>query len=155
MVLIVRRIGQKKEWFFKRTMKPCRECQHQVSEQAQACPNCGAPFPWKENWDGWGFEYKSQTQFFGWPLVHVSFKYRPNRVPVPARGIIAVGQFACGLVTVSQFGVGLVSISQFTVAFYALAQFAFAWSLIAQFGVFIHDGHGQVVKQLAQLIGLL
>ena len=29
-------------------MKPCRECQHQVSEQAFACPNCGAPFPGRE-----------------------------------------------------------------------------------------------------------
>ena len=26
-------------------MKPCRECQHEVSEQAAACPQCGAPFP--------------------------------------------------------------------------------------------------------------
>lgn len=26
-------------------MKPCRECQHQISEQAFACPSCGAPFP--------------------------------------------------------------------------------------------------------------
>jgi hypothetical protein len=26
-------------------MRPCRDCQHQVSEQAFACPNCGAPFP--------------------------------------------------------------------------------------------------------------
>ena len=29
-------------------MKPCRECQHQISEQAFACPNCGAPFPGRE-----------------------------------------------------------------------------------------------------------
>ena len=58
------------------------------------------------------------------PIVHISFKYRPNRMPVPAKGIIAIGQFACGVVTISQFGVGLVSVSQFTVAGFALAQFA-------------------------------
>ena len=34
-------------------MKPCRECKHTVSEQATACPNCGAPYPAKEKWDGW------------------------------------------------------------------------------------------------------
>jgi len=26
-------------------MKPCRVCQHQVSERAFLCPSCGEPFP--------------------------------------------------------------------------------------------------------------
>ena len=134
-------------------MKPCRECQHEISEQATACPSCGAPFPAKPKWDGYGFEYKSEANFFGLPVLHISFKYRPNRVPVPAKGVIAIGQFACGFVTISQFGVGLVSISQFTIAAYALAQFAFAYSLIAQLGVYIHEGHGQMVKRLGDLLG--
>ena len=37
-------------------------------------------------------------------MLHISFKYRPNRLPVPAKGVIAVGQFACGIITV---GAGL------------------------------------------------
>lgn len=135
-------------------MKPCRECQHQVSEQATACPGCGAPFPAKEKWDGWGFEYKSEATLLGLPLLHISFKFRPNRVPVPAKGVIAIGQFACGVFTLSQFGVGVVSISQFTIAAYALAQFAFAYSLIAQFGIYIQQGHGQMVKSLGELLGM-
>ncbi len=133
-------------------MKPCRDCQHEVSEQAMMCPQCGAPYPAKEKWDGWGFEYKSKATLFGLPLLHVSFKYRPNRVPVPAKGVIAIGQFACGIFTLSQFGVGLVSISQFTIAGYALAQFAVAYSLIAQIGLYIQEGHGQVVYGLLDLI---
>lgn len=133
-------------------IKPCRECQHQVSQQATFCPNCGAPSPANEKWDGWGFEYKSQTSLMGLPLVHVSFKYRPNRVPVPAKGIIAIGQFAFGIITISQFGIGFFSIGQFAVAGYALAQFAFAYSLIAQVGVYLHQGHGQLVRSLAELV---
>ncbi len=86
--------------------------------------------------------------------MHISFKYRPNRVPVPAKGIIAIGQFAFGIVTISQFGIGLVSISQFTVAVYALAQIALAYSLIAQIGIYIHQGYGQWVKSVASLIGM-
>ena len=86
-------------------------------------------------------------------MLHISFKYRPNRVPVPAKGVIAIGRFACGFVTISQFGIGLVSISQFTVACYALAQFAFAYPLIAQIGIYLHEGHGQLVKSLGGLIG--
>ena len=61
----------------------------------------------------------------------------------------------CWNFTLSQFGIGVVSISQFTVAVYALAQFAFAYSLIAQFGVYIHEGHGQLVKSLSELLGML
>ncbi len=136
-------------------MKPCRTCGHNISEDALLCPSCGAPYPARENWDGWGFEYKSAATFLGFPLLHVSLKYRPNRVPVPARGVIAVGQFACGFLTISQFGLGVISISQFTIAGFALAQFAFAYSLIAQLGIFIHYGRGQVVRSLAEIFHLL
>lgn len=136
-------------------MKSCRECQHEVSEDAVACPGCGAPFPAREKWDGWGFEYKSKATLMGLPLLHISFKYRPNRAPVPAKGIFAIGQFAIGIFTLSQFGMGVVSVSQFTIAAYALAQFAFAYSLISQFGIYIYEGHGQLVKSLSELLGIL
>jgi hypothetical protein len=123
-------------------MKPCRECKKGISEQAITCPHCGAPYPAREEWAGWGFEYKSKLVFWGLPLLHISFKYRPNRMPVVAKGIVAIGQFAYGVVTISQFGVGVFSLSQFTVAVYALAQFAAAYSLIAQIGIYIHEGRG-------------
>jgi hypothetical protein len=135
-------------------MLPCRECQHDVSEQAAACPHCGAPHPAKEKWDGWGFEYKSEASLLGLPWLHISFKYRPNRVPVPARGVVAIGQFAWGIFTLSQFGVGVVSVSQFTIAGYALAQIGFAYSLIAQIGVYIHQGYGQMVKSLSEILAM-
>jgi hypothetical protein len=136
-------------------MKPCRECQREVSEQALACPQCGARYPARASWDGWGYEYKSQVTIAGLPLVHISFKYRPNRTPVVARGIIAIGQFGCGVVCISQFGVGMLSVSQFTVAGLALAQFGAAYSLIAQFGVYVAEGHGQFVVRLSELLGVI
>ncbi len=117
-----------------------------------ACPSCGAPYPAKKSWDGWGFEYKSKATFLGLPWLHISFKFRPNRMPVPAKGIFAIGQFASGVFTLSQFGIGVVSVSQFTIAGFALAQFAFAYELIAQLGVYIHEGRGQMVISLAELI---
>lgn len=136
-------------------MKSCRECRREVSDHAIACPHCGAPYPARDSWDGWGYEYKSRTTVAGWPLVHVSFKYRPNRVPVVARGVIAVGQFGCGVVCISQFGIGLVSLSQFTIAGYALAQFAAAYALIAQIGIYVAEGRGQLVVSLSELLGRL
>lgn len=141
-------------------MKPCRECGHEISEQAMACPHCGAPYPARDTWDGWGFEYKSQTTLWGLPLLHISFKYRTKwhaghfGRPVPACGIVAIGQFACGIVTISQFGIGVISISQFTLAVYALAQFAVAYSLIAQMGLYFHSGYGQIVRSVFELLGM-
>jgi hypothetical protein len=133
-------------------MRQCRECQHQVSPDAFACPGCGAPYPARPKWDGYGFEYKSDTTLLGWPLLHIAFKYRPNRMPVVARGVIAIGQFACGGFTLSQFGIGLISISQFTLAGLAVAQFALAYRLIAQMGIYLHDGVGQFVISLTDLL---
>jgi len=147
-------------------MRPCRECRHDVSEQAFACPNCGALYPAKAKWDGYGFEYKSELTLFGLPFLHISFKYRPkqlalpsfnsrfNYVPVPAKGIIAIGQFGFGVFTIAQFGVGLFTVGQFAIAGLALAQFGLAYSLIAQFGLYIHQGHGQLVWNLLRLLGV-
>ncbi|MBI4650798.1 zinc ribbon domain-containing protein [Candidatus Desantisbacteria bacterium] len=133
-------------------MKKCRDCHHDISEQAFSCPNCGAPYPAKEKWDGWGFEYKSETIILGLPLLHISFKYRPNKIPVPAKGIISIGQLGIGIINISQFGAGIISISQFTVAFYALAQFAIGYSLIAQIGLYINKGYGQFVWSIIKII---
>ena len=134
-------------------MKPCRSCRHEISEDALSCPHCGAPYPAKQNWDGWGYEYKSEATLFGLPLVHISFKYRPNRVPVVAKGIIAIGQFGYGIVTIAQFGIGVFTVGQFALAGFALAQFAVAYSLIAQFGLYVHEGHGQFIRSMSQLFG--
>jgi hypothetical protein len=133
-------------------MKQCRECRHEISEQAVTCPQCGAPYPAKETWDGWGFEYKSKATFLGLPFLHVSFKYRPNRTPVVAKGVISIGQFGCGIINISQFGVGIISVSQFTVGVFVIGQFAAAYSLIAQFGLYIHEGYGQMVKNLFEIL---
>jgi len=136
-------------------MAPCRVCTKDVARDAVACPHCGAPYPAKLEWDGWGYEYKSEAEILGIPLLHVSFKYRPNRMPVPARGIIAIGQFGFGIVNISQFGIGLFSLAQFTVAGYAVAQFAAAWSCICQIGVYVDTGIGQVVVPLSELLSRL
>ncbi len=133
-------------------MKKCRECQHDISEQALACPNCGAQYPAKEKWDGWGFEYKSKTIIMGLPLLHISFKYRPNWMPVPAKGIISIGQFGIGIINFSQFGIGIISVSQFTIAAYTLAQVALAYSGVAQVGLFFNQGYGQRVWNIIELI---
>ncbi len=139
-------------------MKNCRDCGREISESALACPNCGAPYPSRDKWDGWGYEYKSEARILGMPLLHISFKYRPNHVPVPARGFISIGQFGAGIINISQFGVGVFSLSQFTVAGFAVCQLGAAYSLIAQVGLYWEKGYGQIVinlgNVLSKIIGL-
>jgi len=133
-------------------MKPCRDCGNEVSESAYVCPKCGAPKPANEKWDGYGFEYKSPVKILGLPLIHISFKYKKNMVPVVAKGFISIGQFGMGIINISQFGIGVFSLSQFTIGFYALAQIGLAYSLLAQIGIYIDSGYGQVVIKLSELI---
>ena len=136
-------------------MSTCRSCRHEESTGATTCPHCGSPLPVRAPGDGWGYEYQSSARLLGLPVVHISFRYRANRAPVVARGVLAIGQFACGIITFAQFGVGVVSISQFTVAAFAIAQFAAAYSLVAQMGVYLHEGHGQVVRSVAEILRLI
>lgn len=139
----------------------CRRCGQFVTEETASCPHCGVLHPAETESGGRGFEYKSEATLFGLPILHISFKYRPSRsgwntrpLPVPAKGVIAVGQVAFGIVTISQVGVGVFSLSQFTVAGFAIAQFALAYSLIAQFGVFLHQGRGQFAMSLTEIFRL-
>jgi hypothetical protein len=116
------------------------------------CPQCGASFPARPKWDGWGWEYKSPITSNGLPLLHISFKYRRNLIPVPAKGAIAIGQFGMGIINISQFGIGLISISQFTIAGWALARIALAYSLIAQIGLYLYSGRGQLFWNIMDLL---
>ncbi len=140
------------------TTIPCRECNHEVSERARACPSCGAPSPAKSDFDGYGFEWISPVTLFGLPLVHVSFKYHSKGTegrragPVVARGIVAIGQFGYGVVCIAQFGIGLIGIGQFTLAGFAVAQFAVAYALVAQLGVWAGAGIAQVGISLPELV---
>ncbi len=119
----------------------CKECDAEISDRAWACPKCGYPlrgcsFPFfaRYGWY-WGYEWKSETELFGWPLVHVAFGWdlETGRLRV-ARGIIAIGQFGIGLVTIAQFGIGLI---------FGLGQFMLGGVVVAQFAVGIVFALGQ------------
>jgi hypothetical protein len=130
----------------------CRDCKYEISRTAVACPHCGAPYPAKVSWNGWGFEYKSDLTLLGLPLVHISFKYRANRTPVVANGWLAIGQFSCGIVNISQFGVGPVALSQFALAGAAISQICAAGYALCQIGL-VNEGVGQIIVRISDLLG--
>ena len=126
----------------------CRDCGHEVSRQALLCPHCGAPKPAAAEWTGFGYEYKSRTTLFGLPLVHISFKYRGLFMPVPARGIIAIGQFGVGIITIAQFGVGVFTLAQFGLAAILVGQIGAAYYAVAQIAAVLGGGIGQFIHQV-------
>ncbi len=122
----------------------CRACTKEVSREAMTCPHCGAPYPARQNWQGWGYEWKSKQTLFGLPLVHVAFgRDKDGKVRV-AKGVVAIGQFAVGAVTIAQFGVGAIfGLGQFVAAPLAIGQFALGLAAIGQIGIGLFYGLGQ------------
>lgn len=112
----------------------CRECNSEVSNQAKMCPNCGAPYPAKEEWSGFGVDWKSQTTVYGYPLVHIAFGRDAQGKLRIAKGFIAIGQFAIGAITIAQFGIGIL---------FGFGQFIFSPVSVAQFAIGLIFGFGQ------------
>ncbi len=85
----------------------CPECEREVSDQAIACPHCGYPIR-----GGYGYEYRSERQLFGLPLVHIVSGNRidpaTGRLRI-AKGIIAVGPIAVGGLALGGSAIGVVS----------------------------------------------
>lgn len=125
----------------------CRSCGRPVQQENRFCPYCGARHPASADWKGTGFEWKSKTLIFGYPLVHVAFGRDENGKIRVAKGCLAVGQFGIGLITVAQVGfgalfglgqvmVGMTAIAQFAVtALFGLGQFATGYAAIGQFAL--------------------
>ncbi|MBD3183623.1 zinc-ribbon domain-containing protein [Candidatus Poribacteria bacterium] len=133
----------------------CPECDAEISDKAVVCPKCGYPLSSKANmlYVGrkfmWGYEWKTKSQIFGWPLVHIAIgRSKETGKLMGAKGIIAIGQFAVGLITIAQFGFGLLFgfgqfvaspmfvIAQFAVGgYFGLGQFAIGVTAVGQFAV--------------------
>jgi hypothetical protein len=85
----------------------CPECNGQVSDQAAMCPHCGYPIR-----GGYGYEYRSERQLFGLPLVHIVSGNRIDPVTGKlrvAKGIIAIGPVAIGGLALGGSAIGVVS----------------------------------------------
>jgi hypothetical protein len=121
-------------------MTTCRECGKDVSTEALTCPHCGAPqAALRADWSvlgykKWGFEWKSQRTYLGYPLVHIAVGRDERGKLRVAKGIIAIGQFAVGAITVAQFGVGLL---------FGFGQIIFGLTVLAQFAAAALVGVGQ------------
>ena len=87
----------------------CPECDKQISDKALMCPNCG----YSAGKGLFAYEYRSQTELFGLPLVHIVYGMGINpltgRLRV-AKGIIAIGNIAVGGVAIGGVSLGILSL---------------------------------------------
>ncbi len=96
----------------------CPECQHEVSDKAIMCPHCGYPMRGAA-----GYEYRSEREFLGLPLVHVvggrGIDPATGKIRI-AKGIIAVGPVAVGGLSLGGLSFGLLSFGGMAVGLVAL-----------------------------------
>lgn len=102
------------------------------------CPHCGKEFQFIAQETNsnkfpisnllFGFEYRSRSELFGFPLLHVAFGYNPRTgLPRLARGIIAIGNFAIGLIAIGGIAAGGFVLSGIGFGFLILAGIAIGW----------------------------
>jgi serine/threonine-protein kinase len=99
-------------------LTPCAGCGRQISVHAFMCPNCGRPIYR-------GFEFRSKTTVFGWPLVHIATGINPLTGCAPvAKGIIAIGQVAIGVFALGGCAIGGIAIGGITLGLVSLGGLA-------------------------------
>ncbi len=91
----------------------CRQCQQSVTPELVNCPNCGAPRPAQQEWNGEGYEWSSTGTWMGYPLVHIAFGCGPDGKARVARGVVAIGQRAKGVIAIGIVATGFLSIGVF------------------------------------------
>jgi hypothetical protein len=99
-------------------MIQCPECDREISERAMMCPHCGYPVR-----EAFGYEYRSEREFLGLPLVHIvsgrGVDPATGGIRV-AKGIIAVGPIAVGVLALGGLSFGVLSFGGLAVGLIAL-----------------------------------